>query len=108
VAWELKAPDMSVLGSSQADTQTNTTADPFNETFNTGALSETLDQEGIYTLTISAEIPFQEFTNAQKTASATLDAVYFEVVAVPEPSSCALVALGIGGFIIMRRRNGPN
>jgi hypothetical protein len=104
VEWELKAPDTSVLGISQADTRSNTSEDAVKDTINTGALSTTLNQEGTYTLTIRADIPFQEFNNAQKTASATLDAVYFEVVTVPEPSSSLLLALGLGSCMIIRRR----
>jgi hypothetical protein len=73
-------------------------------TFNSEYQSITIDQAGTYTLNIIADVPYQEFKNAQKSVSATLDAVYFEVVTVPEPGSCLLLALGLGGCMFTRRR----
>ncbi|NWK55308.1 PEP-CTERM sorting domain-containing protein [Verrucomicrobiaceae bacterium N1E253] len=74
------------------------------ETVDTGILSEVLDEPGTYTLTLSADIPYQDFNNANKTALATLDAVYFEVVNIPEPSTSYLLALTSACLLFRKRR----
>ena len=103
VEWQLVAPDMSILGINGYDQQGAEVID-YQDTKYSGPQTALLDQEGTYTLTITSEVPLQDFLNAQKTASATLDAVYFEVVAVPEPSSTALLALALSGSLFFRRR----
>lgn len=102
VKWELTAPDMSTIGlvsGSKTLKDVN-----ISQSFNTGEISTILNQPGPYTLTLTAELPDQQFKNTQHSASATLDAVYFEVVAVPEPSSATLLALTIGTGLLRRRR----
>ena len=106
VEWKLVAPDMSTLGisgyDSRGDSNINVTSYLGGDTSPQTAL---LDQTGTYTLTMTAEVPLQDFLNAQKTASSTLDAVYFEVITVPEPSSTALLALSLSGCLFFRRRS---
>lgn len=49
--------------------------------------SAILDQAGVYTLILGPDIPTQDFKNETHSASATLNAVYFEVIPVPEHSA---------------------
>lgn len=105
VEWTLTAPDMSTIGISSIDNRLVEDSDPnIDETVNTGEMSTILDQAGTYTLSISADIPYQDFNNYQHSASATLDAVYFEVVNIPEPSSTTLLGLALGASLLRRRR----
>ena len=103
VEWSLVAPDMSTLGINGFDQQGAEVTDYQVSTYS-GPQTALLDQAGTYTLTITSEVPLQDFLNAQKTASSTLDAVYFEVVAVPEPSSAALLTLALSSVLFFRRR----
>lgn len=99
VEWNL-SKELQTLGISSRDARNLEGVD----TVNTGTLSEVLDQPGTYTLTISADIPYQDFNNANKTALATLDAVYFEVVNIPEPSTSCLLALAAVTLLGRKRR----
>lgn len=92
---------MSTLGINGTDSRGDSN---INLTEYSGPQTALLEQAGTYTLTITSEVPLQDFLNAQKTASATLDAVHFEVVAVPEPSSAAFLALSLSGALFLRRR----
>ena len=101
VSWTLIRPDTSVIGISDNDTRSGGN---FAETVNTGEMSTVLNQAGLYTLLLSADIPVQEFNNNQHSASAILNGVYFEVIPIPEVNSSTLLLIALGTGLAKRRR----
>lgn len=95
VVWSLAGPDpdsTTITG--------NETAEVTNGS--SGTQTAVLNTAGIYTLTISAVVPEQDF-GSNDSASASLDTLTFTVISVPEPSSLMMVAVGLVALIWRRK-----
>jgi len=95
VEWSLVGPSTSTSAIS---------GDVTGETANgsSGLQTATLDTAGIYTLTVRANVPLQDF-GSNRSARSTLDNLTFTINSVPEPSSLMALAVGLSGFIWRRK-----
>ncbi|WP_377177875.1 PEP-CTERM sorting domain-containing protein [Rubritalea tangerina] len=104
VSWELVSPSNTKLGITDSiDYMQPVPNDPYQET-EMISQSTIINQAGIYTFNLTAEIPEQEFQNSKKDVVIILDDINVRVTNIPEPSAVTMLALASCGLLLRRRR----
>lgn len=101
ITWGLVGPSGAIPGISGTSSFTSLMT-AFSQS--SGTQSAFLNEAGTYTLTLTGNMPAQDFNNQNRVVDLQFDSVYFEVVQVPEPHQFVFLMVACIGVMMVRRR----